>query len=295
MKRVFRYTVQEEFNKMPIKSLLQTHYHMSSKLITSLKQAEDGILVNGLRQRVTYSMHIGDTITLTMHDTVSENIVPVKMELDILYEDEDILLINKPPYLPAHPSMGNYDHTLANGVIHHWNSLGQTGVFRAVNRLDKNTSGIMIIARNAYTHARLCEQSQNGDLIRRYQAIVCGRLEKGGTVDAPIAREGSSVIKRCIRGDGQRAVTHYRVIKNLSDYTLIELSLETGRTHQIRVHMSSIGHPVAGDFLYGKEDSRIRQALHSCYAEFIHPVTLEKMSFSCALPKDMNEFINIAK
>lgn len=293
MKRVFEYLVDDYFSGKNIKTLLKQHYHMSTNLITLLKKYEDGICVNGEHKRITYVLSENDHVTLTMYDEPSENIVPTQIELDILYEDDDIMVINKPPYLPTHPSMGNFENTLANGIMHLWSKRGEAGTFRAVNRLDKNTSGLLVIAKNAYSHARLCEQIQQGLLKRKYLCVVCGNIEDDfGSVNAPIARECDSVIKRCIREDGQDALTHYRVVKRMIKHTLIELELETGRTHQIRVHMASLGTPVVGDFLYGSTDESQRQLLHSYHAKFIHPVTSEQLLLECDMPKDMSDFIN---
>jgi 23S rRNA pseudouridine1911/1915/1917 synthase len=293
IERILTYIAQTGDEGETIKSILKRHFHMSTNLITSLKRDRDGITVNGAHRRVTYRLAEGDCLRITMYDSVSEHIVSAKMPLSIVYEDEDLLILNKPPHLPTHPSMGNYDNTLANGVMYHWRSVGEERVFRPVNRLDKDTSGLMAVAKNAYTHARLCDQIKDGTLKRRYCAIVCGQLETGAVVDAPIRREADSVIRRCVAPDGQRAVTHYNVVEALSGYTLLNLTLETGRTHQIRVHMAHIGHPLLGDWLYGTEDhTRFqRQALHSCYLELVHPISHRRMVWQAELPEDMRDFV----
>lgn len=294
MKRVFENTIDEKYGGMLIRDYLKRYYNMSSNLITALKKHYDGILVNGEHKRVTHRLTAGEKLTITMYDTVSENIVPSKIAVDIVYEDEDIAVVNKSSDLPTHPSMGNFENTLANAMMYHWEECGEQHVFRAVNRLDKDTSGLMVIAKNMYSHAQLSEQLQNGKLKRKYNAIVCGILDGSGVVDAPIKRENESVIKRCVAVDGQNAVTHYRVIEQYGEYTLVELELETGRTHQIRVHMSYLGYPLLGDWLYGEEDlSKIgRCTLHSAYAEFYHPVTKKKMQFEKDIPDDMKAFLN---
>ena len=207
--------------------------------------------------------------------------------LDIVYEDEDVLVINKPPNMPTHPSMGNYENSLANGVMYYYKSKGEERVFSAVNRLDKDTSGLMAVAKNSYIHARLGEEIQKKELKRKYMCIVCGDVEHDGTVDAPIRRADGSVINRIVAPDGQRAVKRYR------EYTLLEMELETGRTHQIRVHMAYIGHPLVGDWLYGTENHNIakRQMLHSCYLCFTHPITGQIMEFKDEMAEDMRAFI----
>jgi len=296
-KRVFEYTIGDKHNGMLIRDFLRSYYNMSLNLITALKRDYDGICVNGEHKRVTHRLAKGEKITITMYDSASENIVPTDLPIDIIYEDEDIAVINKAPHMPTHPSMGNYDNTLANALMHHWKKKGEERVFRAVNRLDKDTSGVMVVAKNMYSHAQMCEQLQDDRLKRKYRAIVCGRIDDDGTVNAPIRRCEESVIKRGVFEDGQEAITHYKVIENYENYTLVELSLETGRTHQIRVHMSYIGHPVLGDWLYGEENHSLidRYALHSVWAEFYHPVTNEKMTFERDIPEDMSSFLEKCK
>lgn len=270
-------------------------YRFSGSLIKELKKYPDGMLLNGEHIRTIDAVHTGDVLTVNIHDTDSENIEPHNIPLDIMYEDEDILIINKQPGIPTHPSMGHFTDTIANGVMYHYNKNSEHHLFRAVNRLDSDTSGVMCIAKNSYAHAVLGEDLHTDKLIRRYMAIVEGRIERSGTVDAPIAR--ADFIKRVVREDGQRAVTHYKPVEQFWDYTLIELQLETGRTHQIRVHMSHIGHPLLGDWLYGTEDKELfpRQALHSSYLKIIHPVTGEEMEFIPPLAEDMKKFKNSLK
>lgn len=293
MDRVFEYKVADDFNGVDIKTVLKQHYKMSTCLIKELKKYDEGIYLNGEHRRVVDTVKSGDILKITLRDTGSENIIAKDVPFKIVYEDEDILIVNKPPYIPTHPSMGNYENSLANGVMYHYRKRGEERTFRAVNRLDKDTSGLMAVAKNAYVHARMSEQIQNKTLRRKYKCIVCGDIENDGTVDAPIKRADGSVINRVVSADGQRAVTHYRVVKRYGNYTLLEMELETGRTHQIRVHMAYIGHPLAGDWLYGVEDKELvkRQMLHSCYIEFVHPVTNKKMIFSDDLAEDMSNFI----
>lgn len=293
MERVFEYTVSPEYDGENVKTVLKQHFKMSSALIKELKKYEDGIRVNGEHKRVVDTLCGNDLLRVTLRETASENIIPKKLPLDIVYEDEDVLVINKPPHMPVHPSMGNYENTVANGVMYYFKNRGEERVFRAVNRLDKDTSGLMAIAKNAYIHARLGEEIQSGGLKRKYMCIVCGDITEDGTVDAPIKRAEGSVINRIVASDGQRAVTHYRVLERYGSYTKLLMELETGRTHQIRVHMSYIGHPLAGDWLYGTEDKENipRQMLHSCYLRFVHPVTGEKMEFKSETAGDMSQFI----
>lgn len=293
MDRIFEYRIAPEYNGENVKTVLKQYFKMSSALIKELKKYEDGIRVNGSHMRVVDTVKTGDLLTITLRDAASENIVPNNIPLNIVYEDEDILIIDKPPSMPVHPSMGNYKNTVANAVMYYFQSRGEDRVFRAVNRLDKDTSGLMAIAKNAYIHARLGEEIQTGELRRRYLCIVCGDVAGDGTVDAPIKRAEGSVINRIVAADGQRAVTHYRVLKRYGEYTMLEMTLETGRTHQIRVHMAYMGYPLAGDWLYGTEDKQTvpRQMLHSCYLRLLHPVTGEEMEFNSTTSQDMSDFI----
>lgn len=297
MERILTYSVNEEFAGENIKTLLKQHFKMSSALIADLKKYDDGICVDGEKKYVNYILQPGDEVSLTIREEASKNIEPVKTELDIVYEDEDLLIINKPPHMPTHPSIGHYENTLANGLMYYFNSRGEPRLFHAVNRLDKDTSGLMAVAKNKYAHARLCDEIKSGALKRKYTAIVCGSVEGDGIVDAPIARAEKSAIQRMVIENqserGQRAVTHYRVLKRFGDYTLLELELETGRTHQIRVHMAHIGHPLLGDWLYGEENRDLfpRQALHSGFIRLIQPVTGENLEFLAEPPKDMRNFV----
>ena len=293
MDRILEYEIPSEYDGANITTVLKQHFKISTNLIKDLKKYKEGIQVNGEHKRVVDFVAKGDILKITIRDTASENIVPTDIPLDIVYEDEDVLVINKLPNMPTHPSMGNYENSLANGVMYYYKSKGEERVFRAVNRLDKDTSGLMAVAKNSYIHARLGEEIQKKELKRKYMCIVCGDVERDGTVDAPIRRADGSVINRIVAPDGQRAVTHYRVIKRYREYTLLEMELETGRTHQIRVHMAYIGHPLVGDWLYGTENHNIakRQMLHSCYLCFTHPITGQIMEFKDEMAEDMRAFI----
>ena len=213
MDRVLEYEIPSEYDGANITTVLKQHFKISTNLIKDLKKYKEGIQVNGEHKRVVDLAAKGDILKITIRDTVSENIVPTDIPLDIVYEDEDVLVINKPPNMPTHPSMGNYENSLANGVMYYYKSKGEERVFRAVNRLDKDTSGLMAVAKNSYIHARLGEEIQKKELKRKYMCIVCGDVERDGTVDAPIRRADGSVINRIVAPDGQRAVTHYRVVK----------------------------------------------------------------------------------
>ena len=286
------FTVPQELCGARLKDALRRGMKMSGTLIKELKAESDGISLNGERAVTSDVVKTGDVIVCTMHDRASENIIPVKLTFDILYEDEDILIINKPPHMPVHPTKGHISDTLANGVTAHYNENGETHIFRAVNRLDSDTSGAMCIAKNSYANARLCDEIAAGELRRVYLAIIEGSIDSCGTVNAPIKRV--DYLKRAVREDGQAAVTHYEPIETIRGYTLLRLRPEMGRTHQIRVHMSHIGHPLLGDWLYGTENKALfpRHALHSAQLRLIHPVTGKEIQFTAPLPEDMKEFMS---
>ena len=293
MKRTLTYTIPEKHDNCRLDTVLRVHFKISGSLLKELKQLPDGLIVNKCCARSIDTVHTGDVIEINIHDHASENIVPVNLPFKSVYEDEDMIILSKPPSMPTHTSAGHHDNTLANALMYHFAQNGEEHTFRAVNRLDKDTSGLMCIAKNKYIHARLCGDFKTKAVKRRYRAIVYGTPDECGTVDAPIKRECDSVIKRIVAPDGDYAVTHYKLLQSFGEYSLIELELETGRTHQIRVHMSHIGHPLLGDWLYGEEKRELfpRQALHSCYLSLIHPITGKNLKFSDELPDDMQNFL----
>ena len=269
----------------------------SRHLLTYLRHHENTLLLNGEAVFTNHPVFRGDLLEVIFTDEIpSKTIVPNPMKLDILYEDDDILVINKPPFLPIQPSIGHFEYTLGNGVAAYYQAQGIPFVYRCVNRLDRNTSGLVIIAKNMASSAILYEEMKNRRIRRTYLAIVHGKIETSGTVDVGIRRRTASLIERCADPDnGQRAVTHYAPVSYNQplDTTALKIHLETGRTHQIRVHMAYIHHPVVGDSLYGNPSERItRQALHSLRLEFMHPITREQMRFAAPLPQDMRSLLH---
>ena len=294
MKRILSYEIQENDDGTTLSFFLKKQ-RFSSVIITHLKRTENGILLNGQWARVNDVLHVGDIVTIQLiEDTPSENIVPTNLPLSIVYEDEDLMVINKDADTPIHPSQGNYDNTLANAVAYYFQQKGEVFTYRCINRLDRDTTGILIIAKNMYSASLLSDMVQNREIHREYLAIATGKTPSEGTIIAPIARVDGSTIERCVNeAEGEYACTHYKTLSSNDHYSLVSLKLETGRTHQIRVHMKHIGHPLPGDFLYNPDYSGIqRQALHSHRLSFTHPITKEHMEFIAELPHDMKNLMN---
>jgi len=269
-------------------------------VLTHLKRTEFGILQNGEWAYTNQYLRCGDLLQIRLiEETSSPNIVPVPMELDIVYEDEDLMVVNKASDTPIHPSVNNYENTLANGIMYHFASKDIPFVFRCINRLDRDTSGLLIIAKHMLSGAILSEMSASRLIHREYLAITEGFLPPTGTINAPIARAEDSAIMRCVDQErGETAVTHYRCLKHINGSPTLSLAsvrLETGRTHQIRVHMKHIGYPLIGDFLYHPASTELikRQALHSHSLSFLHPVTGEALAFTCDMPEDMRRVVQI--
>ena len=250
----------------------------SRALITKVKFG--GVFLNGKNVHMRAMVMNGDKVEVYFPDEQSENIPPIDIPLDIIYEDEHILAVNKPQNMPTHPSKGNSLPTLANAVVAY---LGEPFVFRAVNRLDRDTSGIVIVAKNPFAAAKLAQSMKNGKFDKKYLARVEGILkEKEGRIDAPIERECEGSIKRVVRPDGKRAITDYRVVQEHSNTSSVcEIHLLTGRTHQIRVHMAYIGHPLCNDFLYGKSPLGERYQLHCHSITLPHPVSEGLITIEC--------------
>ncbi|MCY8173461.1 RluA family pseudouridine synthase, partial [Bacillus inaquosorum] len=262
---------------------------ISKRLLTDIKFGGGDLLINGEHVTVKYVLREGDLLVVKFpEEQVSETLLAEPVPLDILYEDEHVLVINKQPYVSSIPSREHPSGSIANGIIHHYQKNGVRATVHLVTRLDRDTSGVMLVAKHRFAHSILSSAQKNGLVKRRYAAVVHGRMTGEGTVDAPIGRHPDSIIERRVTPDGQKAVTHFYVTRATDDIASVTLQLETGRTHQIRVHMSYLGHPLCGDTLYGGTRQKIgRQALHSEHLSFIHPLTQENMTFHAALPQDM--------
>lgn len=294
MKRELEYNITKLQDGLTVQDILKSHGY-STKVITHVKRSHMGLSVNGIRVRTNEILHQGDVLrVLIIEEEGSENIVPLNIPIDVIYEDEDILIINKNSDVPIHPSQGNFYNTLANMVAYYFQEKGQEFVFRCINRLDRDTTGLLIIAKNMLSGCILSDMMCHREIHREYHAVVTGCIDKDGIVDAPIARELDSAILRCVDTErGETAVTHYKVLKSNEEYSYLSLRLETGRTHQIRVHMKYIGHTLLGDSLYGGDTSKIqRQALHSYCLRFLHPTKKVPMEFVKEIPDDMKDLIN---
>lgn len=294
-KDFLRYTACAGDEGLKIDNILKNKLNLSRRLITSMKK-NNAIFLNGSPAFVNVRVNVGDEISVNIVKSESQDIEPQYIPLDIVYEDRDLLILNKQPGIVVHPTKGHPEGTLSNGIIYHWRKNGEYTIVRLVNRLDRDTSGLIIIAKNQFSHQAMAKQMENNMVNKIYNAVVHGNVEEGeGTIDLPIDRPSYDSIKRVVMEDGQRAVTHYRVIKNLNDAALLEIKLETGKTHQIRVHMSHIGHPLFGDTLYGSYDDSeliLRQALHASMLEFNHPRTGERMALKASIPQDMKRLID---
>jgi len=287
---IINYNVAKPNN---INNILKNELHISNRLLVKLINNKK-ILLNNNVVDTRLNAKKNDMISILL-DTIEENdnIVPTKMDLNIIYEDEALLIVNKPAGIATHPSMAHFDDSLSNGIKYYFDKINLAKKIRPVNRLDYNTSGLVIFAKNEYIQEILISQMKNNTFKKEYLAIVNGIFEnKIGSIDLPIARKENSIIERCIDKKGQNSITHYEVLKEFKDYSLVKCILETGRTHQIRVHMAYIRHPLLGDTLYGTTSSLInRQALHCYKLKFVNPINNIKQEFISPLPKDFQYLI----
>lgn len=291
MERTVTYQITENESGTEILAFLRGK-GFSRHILSSMKGNPQAILLNGSRGFGHTMLTPGDVLVVHVpEENCSDGIVPVNMDLDILYEDEDILIVNKPADTPIHPSIGNYENTLANGAAAYFAAKGERFVFRCINRLDRDTTGALILAKNPLSGAILSQQMKKREIRRTYLAITEGIPPKSGTISVPISRaESSAILRKADFVNGERAVTHFECLAVHGKYALVELHLETGRTHQIRVHMKYLGCPLPGDYLYNPSYQVIRrQPLHSYQLEFRHPLTGKELIFTAPLPQD---FIN---
>ena len=287
------YVVTNNDNNKIVKDILLSKFQISHRLLVTLKR-KNSIYLDDIPTFVYQKVNAGNKISVSFsYEEDNSNIVPKKMSLDIIYEDECYIVVNKPAGIPVHPSMSHYEDSLSNGIRYYFDSIGLKKKIRPVNRIDKDTSGLVIFAKNEYVQEALIRQMASNDFKKEYIAIIEGYFKiKNGTIDKPIARKENSIIERCVDNNGDKAITHYEVVKELTinnrEISIVKCILETGRTHQIRVHMSYIGHPLLGDDLYGGNMDLIkRQALHSYKIGFIHPATNKAVTYEATMPNDL--------
>lgn len=287
---VLRYAVPPEAEGQRLGLFLRTR-GVTAGLIKSVKHAGDGFFADGAPLHTDQPVHVGQCITFALPPEPPTSVTPQPIPLTVAYEDDFVAVLNKPAGLAVHPTLNYPDHTLANAWIYYLQTQGKTGVFRPVNRIDKNTSGLVLCAQNAFAAPLLGASAQ-----KCYLAIVQGSLPLGpGQVEAPIGRRGDSIIGRCVTPQGKYSLTRYTVLAAGQDYSLLACVPQTGRTHQIRVHMSHVGHPLAGDTLYGGSCQGIgRHALHCAVLHFAHPMTGQSLRVSCPLPPDMQSLAQTA-
>ena len=308
MKRILTYPITESDSDQRIYDFL-CHHGYSRHIRTWLKQHPGSVRLNGEEALFYFPLKNGDLLEISLEEEhPSENIVPVDLPIHIIYEDEDLMVIDKPADMPVHPSIGNYENTLANAAAWYFHRQDIPFVFRCINRLDRDTTGLLILAKHMLSGAILSDQMKKRAIHRTYLAITEGKTDPAGTIDSPIGRTDQSLILRQVdHENGDSACTHYlqkcwhpktfypETLPVPQDgLSLVQLQLETGRTHQIRVHMTSIGHPLIGDTLYNPETALMnRQALHSYRLAFTHPVTGVSLEFTSPLPEDMVEFFPV--
>ncbi len=289
---ILKYIVENK-NYLTINDVLSNEFNFSTRQRLKLIKM-NRIYLNNIITDTRLPVSINDIVTIDLgYEEDNSNILPTNMKVDIIFEDDWLLIVNKPHGIAIHPSIRHLETSLSNGIKYYFDSINLKKKIRPVNRLDIDTSGIVIFAKCEYIQESLSKQMTTNIFKKEYLCIVEGHLKNtNGIINLPIGRRNGSIIERCIDQKGQNSITHFTVIQKFPNYSLVQCSLETGRTHQIRVHMKAIGHPLLGDTLYSNPSDLIsRQALHSCLLNFVHPVTKENLSISCELPQDMQQLI----
>lgn len=293
---VILYKVEKVEDGVKIRDYLKYEKNLSSRFIKNSAMSKR-MMVNGNIVKLNYRLNEGDVIEIDTNREETQNIEGENLNIKVVYEDDDLLIVDKPPFMVVHPTRMHTSGTLANGIIHHFRSNNDNSIVRLVSRLDRDTSGLIMIAKNQFSHMNLAKIMEANRIEKTYLAIVHGNFEKNdGTIDLPIGRVENETILRGVVPDGQRSITHYEVLERYSDASLLKLVLETGRTHQIRVHVSHEGHPIYGDALYSSfDDSELieRQALHAYALSVPHPRTGEVLNFVSEMPSDMQNLRNI--
>lgn len=294
MNRTISYDIDSHSEGLRIEQFLRRKGYSAQNLST-IKRMPESILVNGVHYYMKQTLKAGDRLLVRIQETESSrNIPPVCAPLSIVYEDEDLIVVNKPAGMPIHPSLNNYTNSLANALAWYYQQQGKPFIFRCCNRLDRDTSGLTVVAKHLVSGNILSTMTKKKEVRREYLAVVRGHIvPESGTISAPLARKGGTIIERIVDFDrGEPAVTHYRLVREANGHSLVSLQLETGRTHQIRIHLKHLGFPLVGDYLYNPDMEYIsRQALHSFRLSFPHPITGEAMDFTAPLPEDMRNIL----
>ncbi|GGM24746.1 putative RNA pseudouridine synthase YjbO [Paraliobacillus quinghaiensis] len=289
-----KWKVTNEQEGLLLRDYLRNVQGFSRRIVKGIKFQGGSLLVNDVSVTVRKVLQESDIVEVRFPpENRSPFIVSERVPFTIVYEDNDVLVIEKPQGIATMPSIHHKSGTIANGILHHFEENGLDYTVHIVTRLDRDTSGLLLVGKHQLSHSILAQSQKKGEIDRRYQALIPGQLEKKkGTIDAPIARHPDSIIKRMVDTSGKHAVTHYQVIKEVKGYTLVQVKLETGRTHQIRVHFAYLGYPLMGDSLYGGSREVIkRQALHCTSLTFNHPITKQSYTFTSPLPTDMKKLI----
>lgn len=294
MNRTISYDIDSHSEGLRVEQFLRRKGYSAQNLST-IKRMPESILVNGVHYYMKQTLKAGDRLLVRIQETESSrNIPPVCAPLSVVYEDEDLIVINKPAGMPIHPSLNNYTNSLANALAWYYQQQGKPFIFRCCNRLDRDTSGLTVVAKHLVSGNILSTMTKKKEVRREYLAVVRGHIvPESGTISAPLARKGGTIIERVVDFDrGEPAVTHYHLIQEANGHSLVSLQLETGRTHQIRIHLKHLGFPLVGDYLYNPDMEYIsRQALHSFRLSFPHPITGEVMDFTAPLPEDMRNIL----
>lgn len=291
----YNHTVTEEEYGMSINEILRSNFNFSARFKTKIK-FQNLLDLNGVQAKGFMKPEVGDLISIRLPKETSD--FPAEdIPIDVLYEDDDLLIINKQPGIIVHPTKGHPYHTIANGLMKYMQDTGQEFKVRFANRIDMDTSGIVICAKNANCQDSISNQMKGQDVVKKYVAIVHGRVEDDCVINLPVGRPDEVSIRRCVMEEGKDATTIVKVLEAFDDYSLLELTIMTGRTHQIRVHLSHIGHPIIGDALYEGEAPGLieRQALHAYHIEFIHPMTEERLTIEAPYPDDMLKSLEIIR
>ena len=290
-------SIPPELAGVKVDTLLKKHLNLSGTVVRRIKWLPDGILVDGSRVNTRFCPQVGQVLSVRLDDPERRSgIVPAPGPVDILYEDGDMVVLNKAPGVSVHPGPGHFDDTLGNFLLYHYDLEGEMADFHPVHRLDRGTSGLLAAAKHPHAQEVLKKQLHTNAFRRTYLAVCEGVPDRAqGVIEVPLGPKPGSLMEQMVRPDGKFARTRYKVLGTYGGRALVELELDTGRTHQIRVHMAYMGHPLTGDFLYGREERELigRPALHSARLELSHPVTGERMSFSVPVPQDMEKLLQL--